>query len=181
MENNRNNIQLLVVVGIILVIVIIFSGPLFVLGLGMMGGMHGTSMNMHHQGYSYDRGDDYNGDHDHMSMADNRLAFLEHRDDIAGAMRADGDYACCLGTPCTYCIEKTPGHGEGASCHCLDDIMNGEHPCGECIGEILEGHGNKLISMYFATAIAEEVGIQYLDTIKQIIAEKYDISIEEQI
>jgi hypothetical protein len=59
--------------------------------------------------------------------------------------------------------------------------MNGVHPCGECIGEILEGHGNRFIAKYFAKSIAEEVGEQYLDVIKQIISEKYNISIEEQV
>jgi hypothetical protein len=49
------------------------------------------------------------------------------------------------------------------------------------MGEILEGHGNRFIAKYFATAIAEEVGTQHLDTIKQIISEKYDVSVEEQI
>lgn len=78
-------------------------------------------------------------------------------------------------------MQSTPGHGEGATCSCLEDIMNGVHPCGECIGEILEGHGNRLIAKYFATAISEEVGAEHLDTIKQIIASKYNISVEEQI
>ncbi|PLX24510.1 hypothetical protein C0580_05020 [Candidatus Parcubacteria bacterium] len=119
--------------------------------------------------------------HSYEDMSENRLAFMEHRDDIVGEMIHEGDYACCLEKPCTYCIAKTPGHGEGASCHCLDDIANGVHPCGECIGEILEGHGNPYVAKYFATAIAEEVGEQHLATIKQIISEKYDISIEEQL
>ncbi len=120
-------------------------------------------------------------DHGSMSMDEHRLVFLEQRDNIVHNLITEGDYACCLEKPCMYCIEKTPGHGEGATCSCLSDIMNGEHPCGECIGEILEGHGNKYISKYFATAVAEEVGEQHLGTIKQIITEKYDISLDEQI
>jgi len=109
------------------------------------------------------------------------LAFINHRNNIVGNLITQEKYACCLAKPCTYCIEKTPGHGEGAACRCLDDVMNGRHPCGECIGEILEGHGNKYIAKYFATAIAEEVGIDHLKAIKEIIAEKYNISLDEQI
>ena len=55
----------------------------------------------------------------------------------------------------------------------------GKHPCGECIGEILEGHGNPLISEYFARAIAEKTGQE--DAIKRIIAEKYNMPVEEQV
>ncbi len=113
--------------------------------------------------------------------AGNREMFIGMKDQMIGEMIADEDYKCCLEKPCVYCIEKTPGHGEGATCKCLEDIMNGVHPCGECIGEILEGHGNRFISKYFARAIAEEVGEEYQETIKQIISDKYDISMEEQI
>ncbi len=91
----------------------------------------------------------------------------------------NGDYACCLEKPCTYCIEKSPKHGEGATCTCLEDIMNGVHPCGECIGEILEGHGNLFIAKYFATAIAEETGEE--EAIQRIIKEKYGVPVGEQI
>jgi len=55
------------------------------------------------------------------------------------------------------------------------------HPCGECIGEILEGHGNPYLAEYFAAAIAEEVGEQHLEILKQIISEEYDISIEDHV
>jgi hypothetical protein len=92
-----------------------------------------------------------------------------------------GNYKCCLDKPCTYCIEKTPGHGEGATCTCLEDVINHKHPCGECIGEILEGHGNRFLAKHFASSIAEEVGEEHLDSIKQIISSKYDISTDEQI
>lgn len=115
------------------------------------------------------------------NMPHHRESFISQRDSIMGKMMAHGEYACCLKKPCTYCIEKTPGHGEGASCHCLEDIVNGKHPCGECIGEILEGHGNPLLAEYFAQAIAEEVGDQHLGTLQQIISEKYDIEISSQI
>ena len=94
-------------------------------------------------------------------------------------MLGKGMYKCCLEKPCTYCIEKTPGHGDGAACSCLEDIVNGQHPCGECIGEILEGHGNKYLAEYFAKAIAQETG--NYDAIREIISEKYDISIEKQV
>ncbi|MAF13440.1 MAG: hypothetical protein CMI53_00905 [Parcubacteria group bacterium] len=115
------------------------------------------------------------------NMEHNREHFITMKNSMMGEMMTHGDYACCLEKPCTYCLEKTPGHGEGASCHCLVDIVDGRHPCGECIGEILEGHGNPLLAEYFATAITEEVGEQHLKTIQQIISEKYDIAIADQI
>ncbi len=130
-------------------------------------------------------------DHDHhsaMEMNSNEMSVHAYRDthmavsaSIKGTLLAEGEYACCLEKPCTYCIAKTPGHGEGASCHCLDDVMNGVHPCGECIGEILEGHGNPFLAEYFATAIAEKVGLQHLDSLKAIISDIYDISVDEQV
>ena len=110
-----------------------------------------------------------------MDMEGQRVSFLEQRDSIVNKLIAQGDYACCLATPCTYCIEKTPGHGEGATCSCLEDIVNGRHPCGECIGEILEGHGNKYLKKYFAPAIAEEVGLEHLEVIQKIIDQKYKV------
>lgn len=120
--------------------------------------------------------------HDEMhSMNDRQESHVSQKDDMIATMMAEGDYACCLAKPCTYCIEKTPGHGEGATCRCLDDVINGVHPCGECIGEILEGHGNKFLAKYFAKAIAEEVGEEHIGTIKQIISSKYDIEIKDQI
>jgi len=108
-----------------------------------------------------------------MSMDEKRDEFILQKQEIQGEMLSQGNYACCLEKPCTYCIEKTPGHGEGATCTCLEDVVNGVHPCGECIGEILEGHGNQYLKEYFPEAIAEEVGMQYLPTIEQIINEKY--------
>jgi hypothetical protein len=116
-----------------------------------------------------------------MDGENDREGFVEMKNQMIGTMIAEGNYKCCLEKPCVYCIEKTPGHGEGATCTCLEDIMNGVHPCGECIGEILEGHGNRFIAKYFASALAEEVGKEHLNTLKQIISEKYKISIEEQV
>lgn len=117
--------------------------------------------------------------HYFMDMDEKRDSFISLKDSIQDENRNNHKYRCCLEKPCVYCIEKTPGHGEGSTCDCLKDIVNGVHPCGECIGEILEGHGNPLLAEYFATAIAEKTG--HIDTIKEIISEKYDISIEEQV
>ena len=122
---------------------------------------------------------DMHEDNDEHSMNDIRNNFITMKDKIISKNMSDGNYTCCLEKPCTYCIEKTPGHGENSKCTCLEDVMNGKHPCGECIGEILEGHGNKYISKYFATSIAEEVG--HLEIIKQIIFEKYGTLIEDQL
>ena len=115
----------------------------------------------------------------HNHIPQKREDFISLRNEIREEMLNHEDYSCCLMNSCTYCIEKTPGHGEGAACHCLDDVMNGKHPCGECIGEILEGHGNPLIAEYFAEAIAEETG--HKEAIMQIIEEKYDMPVSEQI
>ena len=108
-----------------------------------------------------------------MSMDEKRDEFILQKQEIQEELLSHGNYACCLEKPCTYCIEKSPKHGEGASCTCLEDIVNGVHPCGECIGEILEGHGNPYLKEYFPEAIAEEVGMQHLSTIEQIIGDKY--------
>jgi len=104
-------------------------------------------------------------DHDshHMDMDHSREHFIGHKDSIISELIVQGEYQCCLEQPCVYCIEKHPGHGEGATCHCLQDVVNGVHPCGECIGEIMEGHGNKYLSKYFASAIAEKMGSQHSD------------------
>jgi len=114
-----------------------------------------------------------------MDMAGKRDFFITLKNDIQQENLNNHDYRCCLETPCVYCIEKTPGHGEGSKCDCLGDIMNGVHPCGECIGEILEGHGNPYLAEYFATAIAEKTG--HLDAIQLIISEKYGIPVEDQV
>lgn len=119
--------------------------------------------------------------HEGMSMEEMRDHFVEQKDDMQEDLLADSNFRCCLEKPCTYCIEKTPGHGEGATCSCLDDVVEGRHPCGECIGEILEGHGNKYLANYFATSIAEEVGVEHIETLREIISQKYEIDIEDQI
>jgi hypothetical protein len=107
----------------------------------------------------------------YMSMDEKRESFISLKNDMIGEMISQGSYRCCLEKPCVYCIEKTPGHGEGATCDCLNDVVNGKHPCGECIGEILEGHGNPYLKEYFAEAIAEETG--QIEAIEMIIEEKY--------
>ena len=116
-----------------------------------------------------------------MSMDEKRDQFIELKEGIMGEMMGKGMYRCCLEKACTYCIEKDPKHGEGAECSCLEDIVNGLHPCGECIGEILEGHGNPYLTEYFAKAIAEEVGEEHIETLRLIIEEKYDKPVEEQL
>lgn len=117
------------------------------------------------------------------TVDEQRLEWMSEADVIRGDLAVKGMYDCCLEKPCWYCIQKTPGHGEGATCECLSDIMNGEHPCGECIGEILEGHGLKdreIVKLY-ARAIAHKVGEQHTDHLKGIIADMYNITVEEQI
>ena len=160
MENNesKNSKNSLLKIGGLLVIGAVIG--LFSFGFGFKGGMpwmHGL-----------------------MQMDEHRHAVISHKDIIQEELISQGEFACCLEKPCTYCIEKTPGHGEGASCHCLTDVVEGKHPCGECIGEIMEGHGNPLLAQYFAQSIAEEVGEQHLSTLKQIVLEKYDLPVSQQ-
>ncbi len=118
--------------------------------------------------------------HSTMDMEEKRDHFVSLKNNMQLELVEDREYKCCLMKPCTYCIEKTPGHGEGASCNCLKDIVEGVHPCGECIGEILEGHGNPNLAKYIANAIAEKVGEEHIQTLKEIIEEKYDVPIDEQ-
>ena len=117
----------------------------------------------------------------HGSMKHQREHFLAYRQAMVSQQMMEGDYACCLAKPCTYCIEKTPEHGEGATCNCLDDVVNGRHPCGECIGEILEGHGNPFLAKFFARAVAEEVGQEYYTPLTGIIEDKYGKPAAEQL
>ena len=120
-----------------------------------------------------------NARHSMMNMDQMRDSFISLKTLIQKEDLQDHNYRCCLEKPCTYCIEKTPGHGKGSVCDCLSDIMNGVHPCGECIGEILEGNGNPLLAEYFAKAIAEKTG--HIDAVKEIISEKYGMPIEKQL
>lgn len=86
-----------------------------------------------------------------------------------------GKYKCCIEKPCNYCLIKYQ------ECDCMDEVVNGESPCGECIGEILEGEGNPYLAEYFARSIAKEIGSKYLEMLKQIIFEKYGKPVEEQL
>ena len=113
-----------------------------------------------------------------MTMDQKTEMFISLKDSIQKELRPQHLYRCCLKNSCTYCIEKTPEHGEEASCDCLKDVVEGKHPCGECIGEIVEGHGNPYLSKYFAKAIADETGHE--DVLKQIIFEKYGTPVEDQ-
>ncbi len=121
-------------------------------------------------------------DHDmDKDLAMNNQEIIFKKDIAVKKLLAEGRYKCCILKPCSYCFSDPDHQKEELVCDCLKDIMNGEHPCGECIGEILEGEGNPLIAEYFATAISEKLGEQYLDTLKQIIAEKYDIPVSKQL
>ncbi len=116
----------------------------------------------------------------HMDADEKRATMIALKESIQHDLMPHHQYRCCLEKACTYCIEKTPGHGEGAVCDCLSDLVNGVHPCGECIGEILEGHGNPYLAEYYARAIGEKVGEQHIGTLRSIISEKYGIPVEEQ-
>lgn len=116
---------------------------------------------------------------DHLAMIKNkdideqREDWIAMADNIRGELATEGKYDCCLEKPCWYCIQKTPGHGEGAECTCRQDILNGEHPCGECIGEILEGHGLAELKPYYAKAIAHKVGAEHESHLQEIIDDMY--------
>ena len=107
------------------------------------------------------------------SIEEQREAWIDIGDNIRTKLVLTGKYNCCLENPCWYCIQKTPGHGEGAECTCRQDILAGEHPCGECIGEILEGHGLSELVPYYAKAISHKVGDEHLGHLKEIIDAMY--------
>lgn len=117
------------------------------------------------------------GDHlammKNQSVAEQREDWMAMADNIRGKLAMEGKYDCCLEEPCWYCIQKTPGHGEGAECTCRQDILAGLHPCGECIGEILEGHGLAELKPYYAKAIAHKVGAKHEGHLQQIIDDMY--------
>lgn len=100
------------------------------------------------------------------SVSEQRDAWIEIANSIRGMLAVEGKYDCCLIKPCFYCIEE----GE---CTCRQDILNGEHPCGECIGEILEGNGLAELKPYYAKAIAHKVGEQHLEHLQEIINDMY--------
>lgn len=108
-----------------------------------------------------------------LGVEEQREAWIRIANNIRTNLVKKGKYDCCLENPCWYCIQKTPGHGEGAECTCRQDILNGKHPCGECIGEILEGHGLPELKPYFAKAIANEVGGEHERHLQEIIDDLY--------
>ena len=101
-----------------------------------------------------------------MGVAKEREAWMEIADNIRAKLAMEGKYDCCLIKPCSYCIEE----GE---CTCRQDILNGEHPCGECIGEILEGQGLAELKPYYAKAIAHKVGAEHESHLQEIIDDIY--------
>ncbi len=103
-----------------------------------------------------------------------RLAFASDQKEAIHQLIKEGKYRCCIENPCSYCFLNSTASEDGTVCDCLDEIVNGEHPCGECMGEILEGNGNKYLSEYFPAAIADEVGNQYLDVLGKIVDDKYN-------
>ncbi len=66
-------------------------------------------------------------------------SYLEIRDALKAKLMEEGKYRCCIKEPCSYCLEE-------GGCDCIDKIMEGRAPCGECIGEILEGNANPYLS-----------------------------------
>ncbi|MCP6718167.1 MAG: hypothetical protein KJI70_01290 [Patescibacteria group bacterium] len=107
------------------------------------------------------------------SISEQRQDWMSIADNIRSNLAMKGKYNCCLVSPCWYCIQKTPGHGEGAECSCRQDILAGRHPCGECIGEILEGHGLVELKSYYAKAIAHKVGTEHEAHLQEIINDMY--------
>jgi len=106
-----------------------------------------------------------------MNVDEKRESFISLKAEIQKDMLYNRKYKCCLEKPCNTCISLTPWHGEGAECDCLEDLVNGEAPCGECVGGILAGRGNPYLKEYFVAAIAEETG--EVEAIRRIIDEKY--------
>ncbi len=84
-----------------------------------------------------------------------------------------GKYRCCLEKPCRYCFYKNNPDENGRLCNCLDEVVAGEAPCGECLGEILEGEGNHLLKEYFPNSLADELGKENLPFIKRLLQKKY--------
>ncbi len=93
-----------------------------------------------------------------LKSTDEKLEFIvQEQEAIKKQLISEGRYRCCIKDPCTYCFEKHVG--EEIVCDCLDEIMQGEAPCGECIGEWLEGEGNPYIDKeLMIKAVAEEIG-----------------------
>jgi len=101
------------------------------------------------------------------SMDEQREALVSIGDDLKTDLAKKGEYDCCLVNPCNECL-----YDEG-SCECRADIVAGEHPCGECIGEILAGNGMPELKPYFAQAIAHKVGTKHEGHLQEIIDDMY--------
>lgn len=114
-----------------------------------------------------------------MALEDHHVDYLEHEAYMHDALIDSEHYACCLEKPCHTCLSLDPYHGEGASCTCLEDVVNGKAPCGECTGGILAGRGNKYLAEYFAASLADEVGEEHLETMQRIIEDTYGLDPEE--
>jgi len=105
--------------------------------------------------------------------------YLTLKRDIITKIQDKGEYRCCLKKVCSRCIMYH--HHDGTThCPCANDVLAGKAPCGECIGEILEGEGDPVYAKSFAKAIAEKVGEEHLGTLRKIIADKYNVPVEEQ-
>jgi len=101
------------------------------------------------------------------SVDEQREALVSIGDDLKTDLVKRGEYDCCLVSPCNYCL-----YDEG-SCECREDILAGKHPCGECIGEILEGKGMLELKPYYAEAIAHKVGAEHENHLQEIIDDMY--------
>jgi len=109
------------------------------------------------------------------SSEQKRAMLVALKRDIQAELFAETGYRCCLDEPCSQCVELTPDHGEGARCDCLVDVVTGKHPCSECTGGILTGHGNPLLAEYFAESIAEGVGREHKPALSKIIERRYSM------
>jgi len=112
------------------------------------------------------------------SIEEMRTQFIALKQALISKIKDEGRYRCCLKKVCARCLLHY--HRDKVVCPCADDVMAGRAPCGECIGEILEGKGEPAYASHFAKAIAAEVGSKHLDTLRKIISDKYKISVEQQ-
>ena len=111
-----------------------------------------------------------------------REELISLRESIQIELISNGKYKCCLEKPCTYCIEKTPGHGEGAICTCLEDIANGIAELKNQTGEEIKSSLttiNTNIEALLNNQLAPDELRNYLQQIKDILIEKGDRSLEK--
>ena len=119
---------------------------------------------------------------DETGASENETVLLSSlQEQLMGDLLREGKYACCLKEPCVTCLTLTPWHGEGASCTCLADVVNGAAPCGECVGGILGGRGNPYLAQYFAASLAEELGAAAQPLLQEKMEVLYDIPVAEQV